>query len=52
MTKKLTKDDIERILGEFEEQGLVYKRWDIKKNDYVWSRTERGEQLAKEMDLL
>ena len=45
------KETTEEMLKVFEKEGLVFKTWDIKKQDYVWHKTEFGEQVAKEMGL-
>ena len=44
-------EEVEKILKEFEEEGLVFKTWDIKKQDYVWHRTELGHKVAKELGM-
>ena len=44
-------EEIEKILKEFEDLGVVWKRWDVKKNDYVWYRTELGHKVAKSMGI-
>jgi hypothetical protein len=45
----MNEEEVGKILEDFEKQGIVYKRWDVKKQDYVWCKTEYGEELAKEM---
>ena len=42
---------VNEILKEFEEIGVVWKRWDVKKNDYVWYKTELGHDVAKDMGI-
>ncbi len=43
--------EVEKMLEEFEEQGLIFKTWDIKKQDYVWHKTELGHKVAEEMGI-
>lgn len=52
MTKEesyLSASEIEAILYQLETKGLVFKTWDIKKNDYVWHMTESGNDIAAEI---
>jgi len=51
MSEDLSVKEVEAILEDFEKNGLVYKRWDIRKNDYVWHTTEFGGEVAKELGL-
>ena len=47
----LSDEEVEKILKEFEENGLCFKTWDIKKQDYVWHKTEFGRKVAKELNI-
>lgn len=47
----MEESEVKKILEEFEEEGLIFKTWDIKKQDYVWHRTEFGHEVAKEMGI-
>ncbi len=42
---------VNEILDEFEREGIVWKRWDVKRNEYVYFKTEFGHQLAKKMGI-
>jgi hypothetical protein len=46
----LSASQVEEILYELEQKGLVFKTWDIKKNNYVWHMTESGNELAEKID--
>ena len=45
----LSASEIESILYQLETKGLVFKTWDIKKQDYIWHMTESGNEIASEI---
>jgi len=42
-------ETVKDTLEWFEKEGMVFKTWDIKKQDYVWHKTEYGRKIAREM---
>ena len=48
----LSPSEVENILYQLEQKNLVFKTWDIKKNDYVWHHTESGRELAEKLEKL
>lgn len=44
---ELPLDEVEDILDSLEKDGLVWKRWDVVKQDYVWNVTEVGKFFFK-----
>ena len=43
--------EVEQILDELERDGLVFKLWDVKRQEFIWHKTEYGHKIAKEMGL-
>ena len=46
----LSPSEVENILYQLEQKNLVFKTWDIKKQDYVWHMTESGDELGRILD--
>ena len=46
---KMSEEEVKETLEWFESQGMLFKTWDIKKQDYVWHKTEYGREIAKKM---
>ena len=49
--KKRIEESVADILKDFEKEGLIFKTWDVKKQDYVWHKTEFGHKVAKKMGI-
>ncbi len=45
----MNEQEVKEIIEEFEKEGLVFKTWDIKKQDYVWHKTEFGEEVYEHL---
>lgn len=48
---KLSTKEVEDILLDFEKHGLVWKRFDVKTQEFVYYRTDLGHKIAQEMGL-
>ena len=46
----MLESEVAKILDELERAGMIFKTWDVKKQDYVWHKTEFGRRMAKELN--
>ena len=47
MVDKYTPERVQKILDDLVEGGLLWRRWDIKKGEYVYTNTSFGNDLLE-----
>ena len=47
MVDKYTPEKVQKMLDDLVEGGLLWRRWDVKNNEYIYNNTQFGNELLE-----